>query len=137
MRAGQRDLFTKRVRRAPPALERGLHIAIADVLRRWAGPDWQWTHIASGEYRTPATAALLKRLGVVPGWPDLILISPDRIPHFLEFKRKGGRLTSDQAHFAAWCQACGVPFEVRDSFDGALDVLQGWGVLRVRVKIAA
>jgi hypothetical protein len=134
MAYGQRDLFTKRVRRAPPAPEFHLHCMIADVLTRWATPGWVWTHIASGEYRTPATAARLKRLGVRPGWPDLILISPAGTPHFLELKRRGGRLSDAQRHFENWCKASGVAFACCDKFDDAIAMLKTWGAVIVSIS---
>ena len=132
----QPDLFG-RVPQPRVALECALHIAVVDMLRRLGNPAWHWTHIASGGYRTPATAALMHRLGVVPGWPDLILLSPTGIPHFLELKRRGAKPTPEQAEFAAWCRESGVAFEMQDTFDGALDVLKRWGALRVNMRIAA
>jgi hypothetical protein len=111
---------------------------VADVLDRWLAPDWIFTHIASGELRDKATAGRLKRMGVKPGWPDFILISPEGRSHFLELKRRGGRLTPEQAAFADWCEATPrevtVAFACCDSFDGALETLKGWGALRVSVN---
>jgi hypothetical protein len=44
---------------------------LVDVIRRWIDPQWRFTHVPLGEIRDPMTAARLKRLGVVAGWPDL------------------------------------------------------------------
>jgi hypothetical protein len=128
--AGQRDLFTRRVRRPPPAPEFHLHILVADVLRRWIMPGWRFTHIASGEYRAKATAGRLKRMGVVPGWADLILLSPGALAHFLELKRRGEKLSEDQEDFADYCAAHGYPFVVTDDFRVALATLKQWGAVR-------
>jgi hypothetical protein len=135
MRTGQRDLFTRRVRKLPPARELSLHYPVADVLRRWGTAGWQWTHFPAGEYRRPATAARLKRMGVRAGWPDFILLSPDGTPRFLELKRRGGKLTHEQEDFLGWCIARGVPFACVDRFEEALAVLREWGA--VRASIAA
>jgi hypothetical protein len=105
---------------------------LADILTRWSAPDWQFNHIASGEYRPPATAARLKRMGVRPGWADFILLSPRGAPHFLELKRRGGTLSESQLHFANWCIAHGVAFACHDNFDAALSQLQTWGAVRGR-----
>lgn len=134
-RSAQRDLFTKRIRALPPAPEYSLHVMIADVLRRWSSPDWRWTHIPLGEYRPPATAARLQRMGVMPGWPDFILLSPAGVAHFLELKRsKGGRLSPAQADFTEWCIEHGVACEVRYRFDDALQQLKAWGAVRASVS---
>jgi hypothetical protein len=134
MRAGQRDLFTKRVRQLPAAPEFLFHVMIADVLGRWAAPGWLHTHLPMGELRTPATAGRLKRMGVKPGWPDFILLSPNGLAHFLELKRKGGRLSPHQQAFAHWCEGR-CPFACVDSFDAALGELKGWGALKVSINL--
>jgi hypothetical protein len=113
-----------------------LQCEVADLLRRWAKPTWVFTHIPLGEYRTPATAARLQRMGVTAGFPDFIFLAPQgKGPFFLELKRKGGKLSEHQAGFALWCKLNGYPFEIADSFERALAVLQGWGTVRTGVKI--
>ena len=34
----------------PRPKEIALHMAVADVLRRFARPDWRWSHFPSGEF---------------------------------------------------------------------------------------
>jgi VRR-NUC domain-containing protein len=133
MRTGQRDLFTKRVRKPPAAKEIAIHCMVADVLRRWLSPGWRFNHIASGEYRLPATAARLKKMGVQPGWADLILINSAGQAFFLELKRRGGHLSEAQEQFAQWCGEHSIPFAWADSLDEALAVLRRWGALRVEI----
>ena len=73
--AGQLSLFRGKRQRgqAPPGpTEYQLHCAVADTVRRWIMPGWIFTHIASGEKRDQVTAARLKRMGVVGGFPDLV-----------------------------------------------------------------
>jgi hypothetical protein len=133
---GQINLFTRRVAQPPPALEFTTHVMVADLLRQFVDPNWRWTHIASGEYRTPATAAKLKRMGVVAGFPDFLFVSPGGVVFFLELKRRGGRLTEAQTEFAAWCKAHAVPLALAHDFNEALAVLKTWGVIRTGVKVA-
>lgn len=138
----QLHLFRSKRQRgvAPPApLEFAVHCALADTLRRWATPNWIWTHLPLGEHREAITGARLKRMGTQPGWPDLILIPPREHsiprPHFLELKRRGGKLTEHQAGFALWCQLNDAPHAVADSYDAAVKILQLWGALRTGVKV--
>ena len=131
--AGQPDLFTKRVRKPPPASEFSLHVMTADVLGRWISPGWIFTHLASGEHRNKVTAARLKRMGLKPGWPDFVLLSPTGQAHFLELKRRGGRLSESQRDFADWCAEYGCTFAVADDFDSALAILREWGAVRTSV----
>src|SRR5262245_24656121 len=98
---GQRDLFTKRVRKAKAPTEFAVHVTITDLLSRpnVLAPGWMWTHPPNGEarahdfkmgadgrwHRVSFTGAKLKRMGVRPGTPDLLLWSPTGLGHFLEF----------------------------------------------------
>jgi hypothetical protein len=101
-----------------------------------AKPGWLFLHPANGEYRNPTTAALLKRLGVLPGAFDLLLIGPDGVHHWLELKRAaGGKLSPRQQWFADELSARGVPYAVAAGFDQAVKVLQSWGVLRDGVRV--
>jgi hypothetical protein len=130
MTARQPDLFTKRIRKPPPAPEFSLHCMVADALDRWISPGWRFTHFPSGELRDKITAARLRRMGVKPGWPDFILLSPVGHAHFLELKRRGETLSDSQDEFAGWCAAHGYPFTVADDFSAALTILQDWGAVR-------
>lgn len=132
--AGQRDLFTRRVRRPPPAPEFHLHILVADVLRRWLSPGWRFSHFPAGELRNKVTGARLQRMGLNRGWADLVLLSPGAIAHFLELKRRGEKLSEDQEDFANFCLANGYPFEWTDNFDVALAILKRWGAVRSAIR---
>jgi hypothetical protein len=139
--ARQLNLFRSRRQKgeAPPApLEFQMHCAVADTLKRWASPNWIWTHLPFGERRDTITGARLKRMGAQPGWPDFIFLSPSeygRRPFFLELKRRRGKLTEYQAVFRLWCEANGCPYEVADSYEAAIKILQGWGAVMSGVKV--
>jgi len=126
-----------RTRRSHYAYEKAIHIAIADLLRLDAKPGLLWTHIASGEYRTDATAALLKRLGVQPGWPDLMFVDVAGAVAFMEFKRRGGRLSPEQDKFRAACVERGIRHAVCYSFAEAETQLREWHFLQGRTRVAA
>jgi hypothetical protein len=141
--ARQLNLFKSKRQRGvapPPPLEFEVQCMVADDLRRWAAPGWQWTHIPLGEERSAITGARLKRMGAQPGWPDFILIGPSGTPsprpHFLELKRKGrGQLTPAQAAFQEWCGENECPHAVAAGYREACQILQGWGALRSDVRV--
>jgi hypothetical protein len=119
---------------APRPKEIALHMSVADILRRFARNDWQWSHFPSGELRDIRTASKLKAMGTKAGWPDLILFDPSGKLHALELKRQGESLTDEQSDFQTWCIARGVPHSVSRSVDEALIVLDAWKVLRIRIR---
>lgn len=126
----------------PTPREIAIHASIADVLRRFLSPGWQWTHFPAGELREPKTAAKLKRMGLAIGWPDLLLLAPAAkgLPggrlHAMEVKRQGEDLSDDQEDFAAWCEAQGVPHAVVCSVAEALPILRAWGCLNLPAGLA-
>lgn len=134
---GQIDLFTKRVRKPPDPLERELHIAVADTLRKGGlTPGWVWFHPANGEDRRDNTGALLKRMGVQPGVSDLILCAPPygRF-HALELKRRTKKPTEEQRWFMGAIQAAGGIADWCDNYDDAITILRHWGAISPRMHI--
>jgi len=131
----QLDIFTRRkARRAPPALERATHIAIADTLRVSIRPGWIWFHPANGELRDTQTANLLKRMGVTPGVSDFILVAPEgAMLHALEIKRRGKKPTDAQNRFLAAVRAAGGMAAWVDSYEAALDHLIAWNAVRISI----
>ena len=123
----------KRPRLRKPAADRPkeivLHMQVASLLRQAARREWRWTHIPSGEHRDIRTAAKLKQMGTMRGWPDFILLSPEGVAHSLELKRRGGQLSEAQAEFRAWAEGHELPYAVADNFDAALAILKQWGAI--------
>ena len=119
----------RRTRSSPP-IERRTHIAIADLLRVAARKDWIWSHIANGEHRSKATAALLQRMGVRPGLFDFMLIGPDGRHFWLELKRGKAPLSEAQKQFLGELAVRDVTHAVARSFDEAVATLRQWAVLR-------
>lgn len=128
-----------RPRKAPLVREKEitLHMRVAGFLRAHARPEWRWTHIPAGELRDARTAAKLKAMGLQSGWPDLLLVSPSGVAHFLELKRHGGKLSEAQELFRQWCASHGVAHVVADTATAALDALRRWGALRDEALTAA
>jgi hypothetical protein len=142
-RARQLSLFASRRQRGVAVdyspSEFQLHCAVADTLKRWSAPNWVFTHLPLGEERSALAGARLKRMGTMPGWPDIILIGPKdhpiQRPHFLELKRRGGRLTEPQSAFQLWCMLNGCPFAMAESYEAAIAILKDWGALRTGVHV--
>ena len=134
--AGQPDLFTKRVRKPPPAKEFAVHCALADLLRINLAPGWLFFHPANGELRDKATAGRLQRMGVKPGVSDFILISPPSARlHALELKRRGEKPSEAQYAFLFAVTAAGGRSAWCDKFDDAIAILTSWGALRTTVSL--
>ena len=57
-----------------------------------------YMHIPNEGKRSPAAAALLKKIGLKPGFPDLFILEPRNGYHGLavEMKRIGGRVSENQ-----------------------------------------
>jgi hypothetical protein len=124
-----------RPRKAPAVrpLELDLHMASAKLLRQYARPHRQWTHVGHGEVRDVRTAAKLKQMGLKRGWPDFVLVPPTGQLHCLELKRTGAKLSPDQEVFRLWCIRHGVPHSTCRTLDEVLTALDSWGCLRISV----
>ena len=124
-----------RPRKAPQVRpkESALQIAIIGAQRDYGRPDWLFWHTANGELRDKRAAAKLKAMGVRPGVPDLLFLSPAGIAHFVECKRPGGRLSDEQEKFREHCIRHGIAHVVVESIDQALAALDHWGALRIKI----
>lgn len=102
--------------------ETRLQCAAVDYLRRVC-PDCITFHVANGGKRSPETARLMKRLGVLPGVFDLSLITPDGRTLYLEAKADGGRLSEAQEQFKLELVLRGIPYVVFRSLDDLRDFI--------------
>lgn len=114
--------------------ERDLQKQVADLLDSMptVGP-LGWFHCPNEGRRSPVTGALLKRLGMKAGYPDVRIERPNATcPHgaAIELKRPGGKRTPAQEE---WCSAlvsyC-VRYDVCHSLDDVIAALRRWGYLR-------
>lgn len=122
--------------RPPPPKEYDTHCMVADTLRRWGTTGWRWTHFPAGEYRHPATAARLRRMGVQVGWADFQLLCPyPPMIHFLELKRKGQKPSDFQQAFGDYCITNGYVWRWADNYEDAINILKGWGAVRASVSV--
>ncbi len=122
-----------RLRRAPlwRPKEIKLQVQVANVLRDHCL--WEWTHI-NRTAKDGRQGAILKNMGVNPGWGDFILLSPDRWrAHFLELKRFGDDVEDDdnQGQFRLRAIKHGAPYVVAWTIDDVLKACEVWGCLRI------
>jgi hypothetical protein len=70
--------------------------------------------------------AKLARLGVSPGWPDLVVMRPGHTGA-LELKRPGGRVSPEQVAWGERMNAAGWSWAVAYGVEDALETLRTWG----------
>jgi hypothetical protein len=116
-----------RRRRAQP--EQALQKAIVAHLKARGARDLFWFAIPMGGYRSPIEAAIMRSTGSIRGIPDLCFIHEGRA-YFLELKTETGKASEPQlAAISAINQAGGFA-SIAHGLDGALRMLEQWGVLR-------
>lgn len=136
---------------APEPDEICLHASVAAALNTLLLPPAQWTTFPAGHgLLTPQAAARLYRLGLQPGWPDVLVVHNGRL-FGIELKTRTGRLSTTrivhtrsgaarvrmgQREVLADLERAGVRIAVcRDVLD-VLEVLRRWDV-PLRHSIAA
>jgi hypothetical protein len=143
MKPQQKDLFTKRFRNVPELepTELQIQIALIERLGWMALENVVYFHVPNGELRDKRAAAKLKAAGVLPGVSDLIFLyyrfddSSKRLRVLcLELKAPGRRPSDEQRYFGSRVKRLGVAFEVADSIDQAVELLESYGVLPCRKR---
>lgn len=120
--------------RLSPA-ERLIHIAIVDYLNAVL-PD---SHLVAHLYNNPRSAsagAAAKRMGMLAGIPDLLILRPLGRVMFIEVKKVGGRLSPEQTAFRLFCKQWGVPHAVCRSIEDARGFLTEHGVETREARVA-
>ena len=72
-----------------------IHVAILHYLRAVL-PDCVVAHVPNGGQRSAIAGARMKRLGTVPGMPDLMVLLPAGKVLFFEVKAPNGRPSETQ-----------------------------------------
>lgn len=117
----------------PVPLERDVHRSVLlylEALRIYAAHAPNGSVLAGDSKARAMQSNALKKAGVRPGFPDLILIKRDaegsRVG-FFEIKRPGGKLSPEQEAFSDLCTDWRLPFAVVRSVDDAQAALRQWG----------
>lgn len=110
--------------------EQELQKTIVDALRLALPSRWVVAHYPSGGYRTKAEAGILKAMGVVPGFPDIMILGEiEPCPPtawFLELKAGKGPVTDDQKEMHNRLRALGFDVAVARSLDDAFESCRFW-----------
>jgi hypothetical protein len=121
---------------APVAAEDELHASVCDALRYLCPSD---AIVNTWELRNASSAVeggRRRRLGALPGWPDMGVFWQSRIV-LLELKRsRGGQLSPAQRALHPRLEAAGFPVAVVRSVDEALAAVSAAGV-PIRGRVAA
>lgn len=64
----------------------------------------------------------------------MVLVDPNGVIKFLEFKRPSGSLSEEQEEFMFWSIRHGVDHAVARSFDEALFALRTWGAIEPAIQ---
>lgn len=124
-------------RKKPGQPEFRLQCAVADRLRFLAMPDVFWTALPFGEHRSLETGKRLKRMGVIPGCPDILAIKDGRAFGF-ELKTEKdevfgiarGYLSPEQKAVQTAWEAAGGKYILCRGYDAAVDALEIHGIIR-------
>ena len=110
--------------------ERDLHSYTADLLRFTAAPGVLWLHIPNGEQRSARTGAKLKRMGVLAGAADFLVVVRGQA-HFLELKTPKGRQSVAQLSFRTCATGAGSRYAIARSPEEVRNTLEGWAAVSV------
>lgn len=106
------------------------HIAVVDHYRTRGAHGWLMWHTPNGGHRNIQTARRLKKMGTMPGVPDLFVFGPDGVLRGLELKARGEKPSKAQDAFAEYMHRAGLIWDWSDDLDRSLSILEGWGALR-------
>ena len=122
------------MKRAQP--EAQLHKAVAAYLRLALKPPTIWTTIGHGG-GGKVRGAQLKAMGVMPGWPDIVIVHPDFAQCVLigiELKSAKGKLSDEQIAIRTHFRHANAHYECCKSLNDVVVVLLRYGIhLHARV----
>ena len=110
--------------------ENAMQIELVRLMNLLVKPNIVWFHVANQRNSKPYHGALLKRMGVKAGVPDLVFIAPGGLVYFMELKVKGSYASPEQKAFLESLKLLGCRGEIVYSVDEALLLLKMWGLLR-------
>jgi hypothetical protein len=113
-------------------------IALVGLLNqvKYNGQPLRFAAIPNGGFRNKKNAAILKRMGVRPGVPDILIFdSPPNYPMqkgaALELKKlKGGKLSPEQIEWLDYFKNNSWVTGVAEGLNEALALLRDWGYIK-------
>jgi hypothetical protein len=99
----------------------------ANNILAWAVPNG--AHIAGGEQERIRKVSAMKADGLMPGVPDLTIITKTGKVGFLEVKTPTGKVSNDQKHVHRVLRDRSAPVAIVRSVDDTKQTLLEWGFL--------
>lgn len=75
-----------------------------------------------------ARLTIMRKMGLVKGAPDLLILHKGRA-YCMEVKSEKGGQTKEQCRFEMAATSAGVPYAVVRSVRDAVNMLHGWGII--------
>lgn len=121
--------------------EQALHLAVAQLLEAVLPRSGAiWCHIPNGGARRKRRnangqaycpeGAVLKRMGVRPGMPDIQIIAPGPRLVYIELKAKGGRLSEAQREMHRQLEAVGADVRICSTVEQVRDAMSELGLFK-------
>ena len=110
-----------------PVDEETIQVSIVEWLRLVLPGALIW-HTPNGGWRDPREAAKLKRMGVLPGIPDIIVFMEGAFAFSLECKTQRGTLSDDQKNVHSIMRLLGFKVATVRGIDESRQALASWGV---------
>lgn len=109
--------------------EDNLQIAVADYLR-YQCTHTIWWHTPNGGQRNPREGARFKRMGVMPGVPDILIFWRGGMGG-IELKAGKNKQQQSQSNFQYIWQHFGGQYAVCRSIEQVERALREWGALKI------
>jgi hypothetical protein len=130
-------LYSRRRARSQLAPEAALQVTVVEALRLLGVPGLLYFRVPNDGKRTAAAGLWEKRMGLLPGVADLVILLPGKPVLFLELKARGERQSPEQIGFASACRDVGAVYALADTIDDALAILAMNGAITRRAQRAA
>lgn len=127
-------LYSRRRTRSQLAPEAALQVTVVEALRLLGVPGLVYFRVPNDAKRTAAAGAWEKRMGLLPGVADLVILVPNRPVLFLELKARGEPQSIAQIAFASAARAAGAIYALADNIDDALAILAMHGAITRRAQ---
>lgn len=104
-----------------------LQLAVLEYIEVVLNEPFLIWHTPNSGKRSMSEGLKFKMLGVVPGVPDLALLT-GRGLHFIELKAGKNRATEAQEDFMSYARSLGAGTAVCRSLDDVRNALRAWGI---------
>jgi hypothetical protein len=123
----QRSSMVEKRRRPPKFLESPLQISIVDYIR-WVAPQLICAHVPNEGERSKWGHIKMIKMGLTPGFHDLLLLEEPGLAYLLEVKPPDESLSEAQVIFHAECKKRNIPQAIVRSIEDVRDALKRWGI---------